>query len=75
MEGDGSNEKLLLGHVTIHLFADKGEDTQVVFVNKYDQVLVTEAKWIEAKGDTPAHWSVPWLGNGVYVAVDPIAST
>lgn len=73
--GDGSNEKLLLGHVTIHLFADKGEDTQVVFVNKYDQVLVTEAKWIEAKGDTPAHWSVPWLGNGVYVAVDPIAST
>ncbi len=61
----GEAKKLL-----ISLEIERGDEkTVILYIDKDGNTTVTEAVWVEATDDAPAHWEVPYLGEGNYVPV------
>ena len=56
-------------NISIRLNIDFEEGMKILFVDEDGNIKETEAVWVEATEDVPAHWEVPFLGEGAYIPV------
>ena len=42
---------------------------KILFIDEDGNITETEAVWVEATADVPAHWDIPYMGEGTYLPV------
>ena len=69
---DAAGNITLLGTSTnlkIQLQVEFEEGMKILFIDEDGNITETEAVWVEATADVPAHWDIPYMGEGTYLPV------
>ena len=69
---DAAGNITLLGTSTnlkIQLQVEFEEGMKILFIDENGNITETEAVWVEATADVPAHWDIPYMGEGTYLPV------